>query len=133
MFLFSFVGIVGRNPKVLDIIPFIKRIAPQDRCHNGGGGTGKEVVARALHSFSSNHGDPFVASNCASSVETLIEPRLFGHLKGSFAVAISRQIMNRTMQSLMEGKYPICRCRSLYFWLAAPAPVSSSAHSTALT
>ena len=97
---------MGRNPKVLDIISFITRIAPyyKTTTMTGETVTGRELVARALHSLSSNRGDPFVASNCASSVETLIEPGLLGHLKGSFAGAISGQIMNRTMQSLMEGK-----------------------------
>jgi len=88
---FTFAGIVGRNPKVLDIISFIKRIAPYYKAVaiTGETGTGKEVVARALHSLSSNHNDPFVTSNCAGYVETLIESELFGHQKGSFTGAIS--------------------------------------------
>ncbi len=88
---FTFAGIVGRNPKVLDIISFIKRIAPYYKTVTitGETGTGKEVVARALHSLSSNHGDPFVTSNCAGYVETLIESELFGHQKGSFTGAIT--------------------------------------------
>ncbi len=87
---YTFAGIVGRNPKVLDIISFIKRIAPYYKtvAITGETGTGKEVVARALHSLSSNHGDPFVTSNCAGYVETLIESELFGHQKGSFTGAI---------------------------------------------
>ncbi len=87
---YTFAGIVGRNPKVLDIISFIKRIAPyyKTAAITGETGTGKEVVARALHSLSSNHGDPFVTSNCAGYVETLIESELFGHQKGSFTGAI---------------------------------------------
>jgi DNA-binding NtrC family response regulator len=88
---YTFAGIVGRNPKVLDIISFIKRIAPYFKAVaiTGETGTGKEVVARALHSLSSNHNDPFVTSNCAGYVETLIESELFGHQKGSFTGAIS--------------------------------------------
>ena len=88
---YTFAGIVGRNPKVLDIISFIKRIAPHYRTVTiiGETGTGKEVVARALHSLSSRPGDPFVTSNCAGYVETLIESELFGHQKGSFTGAVS--------------------------------------------
>lgn len=88
---YIFAGIVGRNPKVLDIISFIKRIAPYYKMVTitGETGTGKEVVARALHSLSARPGDPFVTSNCAGYVETLIESELFGHQKGSFTGAIS--------------------------------------------
>jgi len=88
---FIFAGIVGRNPKILDIISLIKRVAPYYKTVTitGETGTGKEVVARALHSLSSNPGDPFVTSNCAGYVETLIESELFGHQKGSFTGAVS--------------------------------------------
>jgi len=88
---YTFAGIVGRNPKILDIISFIKRVAPYYKTITimGETGTGKEVVARALHSLSANQGDPFVTSNCAGYVETLIESELFGHQKGSFTGAVS--------------------------------------------
>jgi len=91
---YEFTGIVGRNPKMLDIISFIKRIAPYYRVVTitGETGTGKEVVARALHSLSSRSDDPFVTSNCAGYVETLIESELFGHQKGSFTGAIQDKI-----------------------------------------
>ena len=91
---YEFAGIVGRNPKILDIISFIKRIAPYYRVVTitGETGTGKEVVARALHSLSSRPEDPFVTSNCAGYVETLIESELFGHQKGSFTGAIQDKI-----------------------------------------
>lgn len=87
---FIFAGIVGRNPKVLDIISFIRRIAPYYKIVTitGETGTGKEIVARALHSLSARPDDPFVSSNCAGYVETLIESELFGHEKGSFTGAI---------------------------------------------
>jgi DNA-binding NtrC family response regulator len=90
----TFAGIVGRNPKILDIISFVKRIAPYYKAVliTGETGTGKEVVARALHDLSSKLGDPFVTSNCAGYVETLIESELFGHQKGSFTGAVSDKI-----------------------------------------
>jgi DNA-binding NtrC family response regulator len=89
-----FAGIVGRNPKILDIISFIKRIAPYYKTVlvTGETGTGKEVVARAIHQLSAKPGDPFVTSNCAGYVETLIESELFGHQKGSFTGAVSDKI-----------------------------------------
>jgi two-component system response regulator HydG len=87
---FIFAGIVGRNPKVLDIISFIRRIAPYYKIVTitGETGTGKEIIARALHSLSARPEDPFISSNCAGYVETLIESELFGHEKGSFTGAI---------------------------------------------
>jgi DNA-binding NtrC family response regulator len=91
---YNFAGIVGRNPKILDIISFIKRIAPYYKMATitGETGTGKEVVARALHTMSSKSGDPFISSNCAGYVETLIESELFGHQKGSFTGATSDKV-----------------------------------------
>ncbi len=91
---YVFSGIVGRNPKMLEIISFIKRIAPYYKTVTimGETGTGKEVVARALHYLSSKRGDPFVTSNCAGYVETLIESELFGHKKGSFTGATSDKV-----------------------------------------
>jgi len=90
----NFSGIVGRNPKILDIISFIRRIAPYFKTVivTGETGTGKEVVARAIHELSAKPGDPFVTSNCAGYVETLIESELFGHQKGSFTGAVSDKI-----------------------------------------
>ncbi|MGD0229282.1 MAG: sigma-54 dependent transcriptional regulator [Syntrophorhabdales bacterium] len=91
---YEFAGIVGRNPKMLDIISFIRRIAPYYRVAmiTGETGTGKEVIARALHDMSSRPEDPFVTSNCAGYVETLIESELFGHQKGSFTGAIQDKV-----------------------------------------
>lgn len=87
---YTFQGIVGKNPKMLDVFQLLKRVAPYFRTVTilGETGTGKEVVARALHSLSSKSGDPFVVCNCGGLVETLIESELFGHKKGSFTGAI---------------------------------------------
>lgn len=87
---YTFQGIVGKNPKMLDVFQLLKRVAPYFRTVTilGETGTGKEVVARALHALSSRPGDPFVVCNCGGLVETLIESELFGHKKGSFTGAI---------------------------------------------
>ena len=91
---YTFGGIVGRNPKILDIISFIKRVAPYFKIITitGDTGTGKEVVARALHALACKKDEPFVTSNCAGYVETLIESELFGHKKGSFTGAVNDKI-----------------------------------------
>jgi DNA-binding NtrC family response regulator len=87
---YTFQGIVGKNPKMLDVFQLLKRVAPYFRTVTilGETGTGKEVVARALHSLSAKPADPFVVCNCGGLVETLIESELFGHKKGSFTGAI---------------------------------------------
>lgn len=87
---YTFQGIVGKNPKMLDVFQLLKRVAPYFRTVTilGETGTGKEVVARALHSLSARPSDPFVVCNCGGLVETLIESELFGHKKGSFTGAI---------------------------------------------
>jgi DNA-binding NtrC family response regulator len=88
---YTYAGVVGRNPLMLDIFAFIRRIAPYFKTVTitGETGTGKEVIARALHA-SSPHGDePFLACNCASLVESLAESELFGHKKGAFTGAVS--------------------------------------------
>jgi DNA-binding NtrC family response regulator len=88
---YTFSGIVGRNPKILDVISFVRRIAPYYKIVTitGETGTGKEVIAKALHTLSTRSEDPFVTSNCGGFVETLLESELFGHRKGSFTGAIN--------------------------------------------
>jgi DNA-binding NtrC family response regulator len=117
---FNFAGIVGRNPKILDIISFIKRIAPYYKMVTitGETGTGKEVVARALHALSSKPGDPFVSSNCAGYVETLIESELFGHQKGSFTGATSDKM----------GLFEVAREGTLFLDEIGDLPLSFQPH-----
>jgi two-component system response regulator HydG len=91
---YTFAGIVARNPKMLEICSFIRRIAPYFRMVTimGETGTGKEVVARALHSLSAKQKDPLLVCNCGGFVETLIESELFGHKQGSFTGAIKDKV-----------------------------------------
>lgn len=85
-----FAEIVGRNPRILDIFAFIRHIAPHYKTVTitGETGTGKEIIARVLHSLSPGAQNPFVACNCGGLVETLVESELFGHKKGAFTGAI---------------------------------------------
>ena len=86
---FCFQGMVGRSPRMLDLFNKISRIAPHFRTVlvSGPSGTGKELVARALHDLSPGHKGPFVICNCAALPESLAESQLFGFQKGAFTGA----------------------------------------------
>jgi DNA-binding NtrC family response regulator len=85
----NFQGIIGRSPLMLEVFAKIRRIGPHFRnvLVSGATGTGKELVARALHSLSPVARGPFVACNCAALTETLVESELFGYVRGAFTGA----------------------------------------------
>lgn len=86
---YQFQGIVGRNPVMIDIFNFIRRIAHYYRAVTvtGETGTGKELIAKAVHDVSPVASEPFITFNCGGIVDTLIESELFGHKKGAFTGA----------------------------------------------
>jgi DNA-binding NtrC family response regulator len=86
-----FAGMVGRSPRMREIFGLLKRVAPMDVSVvvTGETGTGKELVARALHDESPRRKGPFVVLDCGSIPENLIESELFGHEKGAFTGATS--------------------------------------------
>jgi len=87
----EFEGIVGHSPLMNEMFSSIQKVAPHFRnlLVVGETGTGKELVARALHRLGpSPHGN-FVVLNCSAVVETLFESELFGHIKGAFTGATS--------------------------------------------
>jgi len=81
--------IVGEHPAVLALIETVRKIADSDEVAliTGETGTGKELVARAIHAESERVSQPFVPVNCAAIPDTLIESELFGHEKGAFTGA----------------------------------------------
>jgi DNA-binding NtrC family response regulator len=85
----EFEGIVGRGPLICDMLSRIRRVAPHFRVLlvTGETGTGKELIARALHRLSPAAKGNFVVLNCSAVVETLFESELFGHAKGAFTGA----------------------------------------------
>jgi two-component system, NtrC family, response regulator len=82
-------GMIGQCPEMLSIFSTIKKVAPSDVSIfiTGENGTGKELVAQAIHEASLRKSSPFVAINCGAIPENLIESELFGHEKGSFTGA----------------------------------------------
>jgi len=85
-----FSGIIGRNSKMLAIFKQIQDVAGYDfPVHlSGETGTGKELVANAIHAESRRAGAPFVPINCGALPEGLVETELFGHVRGAFSGAI---------------------------------------------
>ncbi len=90
---FHFEGIIAKSPKMLKIIELIKTVAPTNATILiiGKTGTGKEVIARAIHHQSPRRSKPFIATSCAALPESLLESELFGHEKGSFTGAVERK------------------------------------------
>ncbi|HVG31862.1 MAG TPA: sigma-54 dependent transcriptional regulator [Pyrinomonadaceae bacterium] len=84
-------GLLGRSPSMIELYKEIARVAPSRSTVlvMGQSGTGKELVARALHKHSPRAERPFVAVNCGALTETLLEAELFGHVRGSFTGAIA--------------------------------------------
>ena len=80
---------VGRSPVMWEMFARIRRVAPHYRTVliTGATGTGKELVARALHQLSPVSGGRYVVCNCSAVVETLFESELFGYVKGAFTGA----------------------------------------------
>ncbi len=90
---YHFEGIIAKSPKMLKIFELIKTIAPTTATVLiiGETGTGKEVIARAIHHQSQRRNKPFIATSCAALPESLLESELFGHEKGSFTGAVERK------------------------------------------
>src|SRR5215469_5034799 len=90
----GFEGIVGTSPALLELIELIRIVAPTDSTVliEGETGTGKELVAGAIHAHSRRSSRPFIKLNCAAIPLGLLESELFGHEKGAFTGAVTRKV-----------------------------------------
>ena len=91
---FGFEGVIGSSPQMHEVIDRLKRVAPTNATVliQGATGTGKELVAQAIHHNSPRKKKPFVALNCAALSENILESELFGHVKGAFTDASTDRI-----------------------------------------
>jgi PAS domain S-box-containing protein len=90
----DFEHIIGRSAAVLDVLAHVGRVAPTDASVliSGETGTGKELIAHAIHSTSRRRDRPLIKVNCAALPAGLVESELFGHEKGAFSGAIARRL-----------------------------------------
>ena len=88
---FQFTNIIGRSKSMLKVFDMMDNVIKTDSTVliTGESGTGKEIIARAIHLNSEKKSEPFIAVNCTSFAESLLESELFGHDKGAFTGAIS--------------------------------------------
>jgi len=88
---YQFKNVIGRTPNMFQVYKTIAKAADTKSTIllYGERGTGKELIARSIHYNSSRNNRPFIAVDCASLVETLVESELFGHVRGAFTGALS--------------------------------------------
>jgi formate hydrogenlyase transcriptional activator len=88
-----FEQVIGNSPALESVLEQVERVAPTDSTVllQGETGTGKELIARAIHNISSRCGRPYIKLNCAAIPFDLLESELFGHEKGAFTGAIAQK------------------------------------------
>jgi len=112
---YTFQNLTGKSPLMQRVFSLIAQIAETDTTVliTGETGTGKELVAKAIHYNSLRRGQPFVAVNCAALAETLLESELFGHEKGAFTGAIKQKL----------GRFEMANRGTLFLDEAAEIPL----------
>ena len=101
-----FEEIVGASPALQTVLSSIVKVAPTDSTVliTGETGTGKELIARAIHKHSRRSGKAFISVNCASIPSSLIASELFGHEKGAFTGAVQRR----------QGRFELAHCGTIF-------------------
>jgi PAS domain S-box-containing protein len=115
----NFDEIVGQSPALLAVLEKVSRVAATDATVliTGETGTGKELIARAIHSHSRRAAKPLIKLNCAALPAGLVESELFGHEKGAFTGAIARRI----------GRFELADGGSLFLDEASELPLETQA------
>jgi two-component system NtrC family response regulator len=103
---YRFGNIIGKSKVMLDIFEMIQKVAPSSATVLIGGesGTGKELVAKSIHYNSPRKEGPFVAVNCSTLAESLLESELFGHEKGAFTGAVA----------MKKGRFELAHAGTLF-------------------
>ena len=101
-------NIIGRSPVMVKLLETVAQVSPSEATIliSGDSGTGKEMIAGAIHYNSSRKDAPFIKINCAAITETLLESELFGHEKGAFTGASRKK----------EGKFRLAHGGSIYLF-----------------
>src|SRR3989475_1321440 len=104
---YRFEGLIGKSPVMKRLFQLLETVAPTNSTIliAGETGTGKEVVARAIHHNSARRSQRFVALNCSAIPETLLEADLFGHVRGAFTGAVGNR-QGRLEQSHKRTLFP---------------------------
>src|SRR6202161_4516450 len=86
-------GVIGCSRGLCEVVKTTRQVAPSRACVLivGETGTGKELVARAIHDLSPRSTGPYIRVNCGALTESLLESELFGHVKGSFTGAVDNR------------------------------------------
>src|SRR3954465_13403314 len=86
-------GIIGNGSAMAEVFRITQQVAPSRACVLivGETGTGKELIARAIHDLSPRSTGPYIRVNCGALTESLLESELFGHVKGSFTGAVDNR------------------------------------------
>jgi two-component system response regulator AtoC len=89
----SLPGVIGVSPALREVARITRRVAPSRACVLivGETGSGKELIARALHDLSNRKSGPYIRVNCGALTESLLESELFGHVRGSFTSAVENR------------------------------------------
>ena len=109
-------NIIGRSPVMIGLLETVAQVAPSEATVliTGDSGTGKEMIAGAIHFNSPRKENPFIKINCAAITETLLESELFGHEKGAFTGAHRRK----------EGKFRLAHRGSIFLDEISEMPLS---------